>query len=261
MKYEELESLVANQLRRGDAPKDALAVKGSVLYSGLNTLNNGSSGGFYLMAYNPADSDKTILQSLCAESGRDGITPYSAYTMNCWKKCNIPHAAGVRIEARHRRIHQRRVVSLCALLNGAAEGSGAADDATEGTFSCNALFASSREPAALPNKQAWWDTCWPVHQVFLSEIRPRWIIALGKSWQDSSFALLRQKAIEATEIACTGRNTYGDGRHFHARLPVGANGDQYLKVNILAVPHPSSRRPMSNELIDWIKANVQSDRA
>ncbi len=221
---------------------------GSVLYSGLDTV---ACGEFYIMGYNPADTTTAIREL----PGDDRIQD-NAYTMECWHKhggtpCDH-FGSDRRLKAGARVKHQNNVVKLCKALHPRLDEI----VATEKTFSCNAIFASSAKTGSV-NEMDWWPKCWLVHQRFLSIVRPKWIITLGRGWQKSAFALLLKeggkthKDVKYTD-KMDGRT---HGRYFEADLPLGGATSERLPVNVLGIPHPSYYA-ISDGLKEFIKHTV-----
>jgi len=226
MDRSELKALVENALgSHADRP-------GSVLYSGLDTV---ARGEFYIMGYNPAGDPTTT--PICVLPTDDRIRD-NAYTMECWHKHCTPPCEHLgpdrRLKTGAAVKHQSNVQKLCEALHPGLD----AIAATERTFSCNAIFASSAKSGGV-DATDWWPKCWPVHQRFLSIVRPRWIITLGRGWQMSTFALLMIKAGKTYEDVQSTGDGRRDGRHFAAELPLGGGGNERLPVNVLGVPHPS----------------------
>jgi hypothetical protein len=184
------------------------------------------------MGFNPgggSEGTSTILESLDGE--RRG---WSAYTHDCWL-CNRPadcdHKDGtgrlLPTASIHR--HQRNVRLLLTALK----------TAPEAIFATNAIFRRSRDTAGLPSRWDWWARCWPVHQAFLSIVRPRWIICLGKAYDLSAFGFLRHEShqLKSAVQPCVTPDGKRDGRQFRAALDLGP-GDR-LDVGVLGTPHPS----------------------
>lgn len=225
---------------------------GSVLYSGIDTLR---PGPFYLMGLNPggAPTDDT---SRIASSIHDRVA-WSAYTGDCWVPgcrgaapcCHLDQDGRVRSEYLAR--HQRHVGKLISALG----------PEPEEIFATNAIFARSKDEATLKAQADemrtwdWWRACWPIHQQFLREVRPRWIITLGKGYGTSAFAFLMDEAkVKRSQVRSFDDDSETDGRWFVADLPLDDHGTT-LKVRVLGMPHPSYYA-ISSELADALRVQA-----
>jgi len=201
---------------------------GSVLYTGFDTLR---PGPVYIMGYNPGGDPNAIREPIVESAGRDG--PWSAYTHDCWQKgCVEPcrHREGDRISPDFLSRHQKRMIGLLANI-------GLRPDQVP---SANAIFARSTRAIELANETgrdeaAWWNDCWPVHQTFLSIVRPRCIITLGKGETRSAYRLIRDK-MSAVSEGLIGEGRRG-ARRLEGMLDLGGHGS--LRVSVIGVPHPS----------------------
>ncbi len=209
---------------------------GSVLYSGIDTL---APGPFYLMGLNPGGAPTEGTSSIA--SSIHERRNWSAYTHDCWvSDCAEPAPCSHldqdgRVKEAHLARHQRHVGKLISALGAKPEE----------IFATNAIFARSKDEETIKSVVGgmgswdWWEACWKVHQQFLSEVRPRWIITLGKGFGTTAFAFLMHKGeVKRGQVRAFGDDSETDGRWFTAKLPLDADGAN-LKVRVLGMPHPS----------------------
>lgn len=64
------------------------------------------------------------------------------------------------------------------------------------TLSTNAIFERTSSSGKLKNAAKLWSTCWPVHQLLLSIVRPRVIVCLG----GKTFDLLKIKSFTGASV-------------------------------------------------------------
>ncbi|WP_312145338.1 hypothetical protein [Brevundimonas sp.] len=226
---QQLASAVSEHL--GDQAK----LSGSVLSVSATLVR---PGRFYIMGLNPGGDPglhgTSILQSL---EGQEHDPGWSAHTHDCWKcderpVCQHLDTDGCVAEA-HLLPHQKRVQSIYAAL-GAVPGQ---------VLATNAVFARSTGEDTLHGTGAlgaweWWEMCWPIHQRMLAEVRPEWIVTLGKGYGTSAFGFLMDKAkVKRRAVRPLGSNDYSDGRIFAGELPM-IDG-QGLPIRVLGLPHPS----------------------
>lgn len=229
--------------------KDNVRRPGQVLYSGLDTLKRGQ---FYVMGYNPAldgvTNEKSQLIATLDYPGIDG--PWSAYVHQCWKcdgkRCVHLGPDGIPKTERH----QRNVKNLFH------DHGGPIPLAPYEVFAANAIFVASKRASDIAKEEATlWNQCWPIHQAFLREIRPKCIICLGMGEKESSFSLLRTKANRWT-LKLGGKF----GKHVAAQFDLGDGcGNDTHEVDILAVFHPSYDRKGRVEFISE-RLGITSDR-
>ncbi|WP_162888223.1 hypothetical protein [Sphingomonas mesophila] len=230
-------------------PEDLYRKPGAVLLSGINTLRPAQ---VYIMGLNPGGDPATIPAPLI-----DFIAPpngTSAYTHECWQPrceeqqpCSHLSANGLtRVDCLVR--HQRNMVALAATLG----------ETPATLFSANAVFARSTSKATLKAQTGfgmweWWNACWPIHQHFLSIVRPRLIITLGYGESSSAFGLLRAQANSPTPTQFVDEGRRG-GWCFEAKLPTA---DGVLQTSVVGVPHPSYFAPgpkLSQRLAEFVRA-------
>ena len=114
------------------------------------------------------------------------------------------------------------------------------------TFVTNALFARSQDAADLASEEdAIFDACWPVHEWFLSIVKPRLILCLG--YQQDPKVRLPFRKIATRMCEAELKPIEKDGKRFGAwadgLLPIG--GGLTLPVALAAVYHPSARNGAS----------------
>jgi len=114
-------------------------------------------------------------------------------------------------------------------------------------FSANALFFRSVKGSSdIGNVAELWKRCWPVHQYFLSVVRPRVILCLGNG-DVSSFSLVRAKCISTPAVGWCGVESSRDGKWFRGELPVPEKASEptlpekagELRCVVVGAPHPS----------------------
>jgi hypothetical protein len=248
MTVEDVRALVDEQL----GPRGLAELSGSVLYSGIDTLR---PGPFYIMGLNPGGAPTEGTSSIA--SSIHERRPWSAYTQDCWvPACTDPNPCGHvgkegRVDPRHLSRHQKHVGTLISALG----------TRPEEVFATNAIFARSKDEASLKaqadgmNSWKWWRASWPIHQRFLREVRPRWIITLGKGYGTSPFSFLMDVAnVKRNLVRTFGDDSKRDGRWFMAELPLDDDGAT-LTVRVLGMPHPSYYE-ISPELAETLRAEA-----
>lgn len=239
MTVEEISKAVEAAL--GDYAK---TTSGNVLSVGPDAIK---PGRFYVMGLNPGgdpeNHDGTIAKSIVARP-----LGWSVFTHDCWL-CDVrpcEHAPADKVLEPSLTRHQRNVLATLNAL-GTEPGSVAAT---------NAIFARSTGEKTLAGAWDWWKMCWPVHQLFLRQVRPEWIITLGLGLGTSAFAFLIDEAKRASgkrpDIHAIGSGKTG-GRWFSAKLPDGEGG--VLDLRVLGLPHPSYYAPGA-ELLSFIDREV-----
>lgn len=209
-------------------------ISGSVLGASASTLR---PGRFYIIGLNPGGDPtmhgQTIRQSL---RGPDHPLGWCAHSHDCWKCDDRPTCQHLdpdgRVAEVHLRPHQRRVQAAYRAL-GVVPGE---------VLATNAIFARSTGEDTLHgtgglSAWGWWEKCWPVHQRMLAEVRPEWIVTLGKGYGTSAFGFLMDKAkVRRRDVRPLGNDDYSDARTF-----VGTLGlvERSLAVRVLGLPHPS----------------------
>ena len=218
----DLQELVRTEL------SEYLNCKGWIPYSGLSAL---AKGDYYLMGLNPAIDDSII--PLGHAKFNDG--KWSAYKNQCWRKHNggqcdhieqMPDEKGV-VKAPSR--HQKEILALAEVLG----------IEIEMIFSANAVFIATATGTELKNISTIWNACWPIHQEFLSVVLPRWVICLGNGENQSSYSLLKQKNIDATQERKSGGPKFHRWKWFDGTFPLGMCRQH--RCTVVGLPHPSHR--------------------
>lgn len=236
---------IAGAVRRALGPS-AQEESGNVLSVAPDAIK---PGRFYVMGLNPGGDPGghpgSIRESIVARP--PGWTTFTHDCCYCDDRPTCRHTddSGKVLEAFLTR-HQRNVlVTLKAL--GVEPGS---------IVATNAIFARSTGEETLAGPWDWWAKCWPIHQLFLREVKPDWIITLGSGLGTSAFAFLVDETKRAggkrPDIHAIGSGKTG-GRWFSAQLPDGEGGA--LDVRVLGLPHPSYYAPGA-ELLKFIDLEV-----
>ncbi len=124
--------------------------------------------------------------------------------------------------------HQKRVKEYARLLG---------EPDIKRVFAANAIFLRSRDQGSFPNANEMWKRSWPVHQFFLSIVRPKFIVCLGNGDGMSSFSLLASVANGIPRHSYFGqKKSFRDGKWFDGVFDV--DGGQ-LVCKVIGVPHPS----------------------
>lgn len=142
---------------------------GRVLYSGLHTL---TVGQLYILGFNPGgDPDDPLATTLSAdlETLRSGKRD-NAYISEDWGS-----AAG---EAPF----QKRIRWLATLF----------DTRIEDVCGSNLIFCKSKTSWDVPYPD-YAAKCWPVHELILDVVTPRFVVAIGNGEKRSAFSYLRSK--------------------------------------------------------------------
>jgi hypothetical protein len=207
---------------------DQASKSGSVLYGGSSTLK---AGRFYLMGLNPGGDPKeehlSVIDSVRERFSRD--SQYCSYLDE--KKWPRSH-------------HQRNVIHLV---------SGIGQD-IRNIFSANAIFVRSRNAKLLPSDAyELASLCWPVHEYFLSKVRPEFILCLGNGDGVSSFSLLRRLLnVDSDSVRFVRGKSFKDGKYFRADINFKSNpGSPGIKCLVVGIPHPSWHRP-SDYLLEFL---------
>ncbi|MBX3329937.1 MAG: hypothetical protein KF722_06025 [Nitrospira sp.] len=194
---------------------------GSVLYNGWNTLC--PSHGLYIMGFNPGgDPDQIEISVIKSFELEDD---YCSYEDECWRK-SCPHGCQ---KHRGQSVHQRRVKELAQVLGYKIRE----------VFAANAIFVRSKNQNDLDERERLFDKCWPIHQIFLSIVKPKIILCLGNGERSSAFAFLKEK-LKAKE------SHVGNVKAFLSEIPL-ADGET-IRSRIIGVRHPS--RPWFNPVRD-----------
>ena len=112
-------------------------------------------------------------------------------------------------------------------------------------FATNAVFASSASATSFSAEAGLslasaFDACWPIHEYFLSIVRPRVILCLGYQDGGSAFWLLKRKARPGSEVPLTSHTP--SGRKFpsfkSAQMISDLRGGE-LSSLVVGIRHPS----------------------
>jgi RimJ/RimL family protein N-acetyltransferase len=200
-------------------------LSGAVLYNGWSSLR---PGPLYLMGLNPGGDPAKITQTV-RQSIEALQENHCAYTDECW----IPEHRGCRGKS----THQRRVLELIRKFDPHLRRY------PERVFATNAIFLRSTNTQELKKMKLddLWGKCWPVHQLFLSIVRPKLILCLGNGNGLSPFSLLRERFSEKSEVCCP--SGFRHGKSFFGRVQVnhreGLDCRKWLDCMVVGVPHPS----------------------
>jgi hypothetical protein len=215
-------------------PFEMYTKSGGVMLSGTDALRPGLA---YIMGLNPGGDpaaeghERSIIDSVHDRQR------FSCYRNECWQpRCEAPeglceHMLDGTVKPEFLVRHQRNAALIADALR---------LDITS-VFSANAIFARSTSRATLQaqtgySMEEWWQACWPVHQHFLAEVRPRAIISLGYGTTSSAFGLLWRKAEQPTYRRLGDDNRCG-GWAFDAPFEL-ADGASIRPI-VVGVPHPS----------------------
>jgi hypothetical protein len=170
------------------------------------------------MGLNPGGQEKDHLENTIRKSLAERCWQHSAYEAECWGNFTKGKSP-----------HQMRVKKLCEMF-----GYSSAD-----VFAANAIFVRTCDSRGLD--ASLWQKCWPIHQWFLSIVKPKVVVCLGNGEALSPFSLLWQ-ACERPTITNIGAS-FRDGRWFRAKI----RADSGVDTEVVGVPHPS-RYPISSRL-------------
>ena len=187
---------------------------GDVLYNGWDTLR--PSNGLYIMGFNPG-GDPTQIETSVVESLEKLNDNHCSYKDECWRK-SCPDCQNKEHFGQSR--HQSRVKQLAQVLgcNNIREA-----------FAANAIFIRGNPQESLEI----FKKCWPIHELFLSIVKPKVILCLGNGEVMSSFALLREKlALKPDQI-----RSHGQVKVFSSAIAV--SGGETINSHVIGVRHPS----------------------
>jgi hypothetical protein len=179
-------------------PGNFAALPGEVFATGMLSL---ARGDFYIAGLNPGSgrSYPTIRDHVANWS----LDSYSAFLDQCWKeRCWNVDCYGLQVRANCN--CPRGTHSLQKAVQKIIEKARPGLDPRK-VFATNAVFAKSdsaesfRKETRVSLIKAF-DACWPIHQFFLSQIRPRVILSLGYAEGASAFSLFGGKANEVGSI-------------------------------------------------------------
>lgn len=215
-------------------PAEMQSKSGGVMLSGTDTLRSGFA---YIMGLNPGGDPKAEGHQRSIIDSVHDRQRFSCYRNECWQtSCNAPeglcgHMLDGEVRPEFLVKHQRNARAIADALG---------QDVTE-IFSANAIFARSTSRATIHSQtgctmEEWWRACWPVHQHFLAEVRPRVIISLGYGATSSACGLLWQEAGKPPWRRFGDESRRG-GWAFDATFEL-SDGTS-IKPVVVGVPHPS----------------------
>lgn len=209
---------------------------GEVFSSGIEAV---SKGEFYIVGLNPGGG-------LSYPSLRDHVSDwswsnYSAFLDQCWRQaCWDADCYGLQRDIncacmRGTNRHQRAVQRMAAR---AAPGLD-----LRRVFATNAVFVKSNSSQSfngetgLTLREAF-DHCWPIHELFLSIVRPRVVLSLGFSSAGSAYSFFKDKATEVgTEESFTIANRKYPSFRW-AQMAFDVRG-QTMHCLVVGIRHPS----------------------
>lgn len=201
---------------------DQVHNSGASLYTGWDSLR---AGNLYLMGLNPGGDPTNTGKSILQET-KETKTSHNPYTDEQWQTKSRRYCAG-------KHPHQTSVLKLIELVSGQPD---------TGFFSANAVFARTVGDKQLQDPWGWWDICWPVHQFFLSIVRPKVIVCLGNGDGVSAFRFVRSKLQPASAQGYEYLNegvamSFRSGKWSRGVLPLSDGST--METTILGVAHPS----------------------
>jgi hypothetical protein len=187
------------------------------------------------MGFNPGGDDKTsVIESL------DNLTEnYCSYVDECWRNCCEENCQQRDHYGKHR--HQRNVRELAMLLGRSIRC----------VFAANAIFIRSKTQSDLQESpKQLFEKCWPIHQRFLSIVKPRVILCLGNKEDLSAFALLRERL----EIKPNQIQSHGYVKMFSSSITV--SDGETINSHIIGVRHPSRFNSAKDLILYLFKKNI-----
>jgi len=202
---------------------------GKVLYSSASTLRRGP---LYLLGLNPGGSpehERTIGDSLRdLEQGK------------CWNDYCHERWYPFKVAGRHRL--QRNIIDLFNAL----------DLDLELVCASNLVFLRSPHKDGI-KLSADADRCWKVHEMILSIVKPRTILAFGNNSQESTFTYL------TTKFPLTLRPQEGPRPSRSARLWVFEGLHAGRTIKVVGLPHLSWNAVHKNpEALNWLKEQIDA---
>ncbi|MCK7460015.1 hypothetical protein [Idiomarina aminovorans] len=201
---------------------------GGIFYSKSDAFKKGD---IYLLGYNPGgDSGQPIIEELdrCFEREQ-------SFYKDVWQ-----HRAGtsnngslVNRDVEKQTRYQRGVISFIDLLGFKLEQ----------VCASNLIFFQSHSAKTVNHRQAA-DLCWPIHEVALSVVRPRLIVAIGNGNSGSAYSeVLRRKRHNLTwQLTPTWKSNYSNWR-----LKAFKYQEEGQQVVVLGLPHLSFYSVHSNQ--------------
>ncbi|MBD64738.1 MAG: hypothetical protein CME62_06000 [Halobacteriovoraceae bacterium] len=214
-----------------DLLKNYLDLKGAVFYGANNTLK---VNDLYIMGINPGGGDGTELvpnlkEDIMAFKNRN----ICAYTDENWCGGDFycPEKAGT-----HK--FQKRIKYLVNLFS----------HDINSVFGTNLIFRQTQDV----NNLDFWkeaEAYWPVHDYFISLIRPKLVICIGNSESRSAYSFIKNK-FNVEDIA-NYRAGHGNYKIKYTRISI-----QNRETYILGIPHISYYEPNKQELLDLDLPNL-----
>lgn len=190
---------------------------GASLYTGWDSPR---TGNLYVMGLNPGGDPHSTGKSILEE------TENTSSSQNPYSDENWGYGRG-------KAPHQTNTLKVIELTAGRRDAE---------FFATNAVFARSVDASRLSNPWKWWDLCWPIHQFFLSIVRPKVIICLGNSDSISAFRFMRSKlepvdAQSYSYLDDAASEKFRAGKWTRGSLSL-SDGSQ-IETTVLGVAHPS----------------------
>lgn len=213
-----------------DSLGDFAARGGEVFSSGLSAL---APGDYYVMGLNPCGGGN--YPSIKNHVKNWDLINFSGFTDQSWAPedwkidCYKMQQSIDCAERRGKSVHQRAVTRLITAIS--------PEIGVRSIFATNAIFAASRSAKSFREEigeslAEAFKKCWPIHQYFLSVVRPKVIICLGYGESDSAYSLVRTLAMSDGTI---------ERRHKGYKCFIGnldtENGT--LRPIVLGIFHPS----------------------
>lgn len=193
-------------------------VSGASLYTGWDSLQ---PAYVYLMGLNPGAPPETTGTSILQETS-DTKSAWNPLTQENW-----PSSL------------QKGIVDILRLIG---PHLCSANGDLRDVFWANAIFERSVSAKDLKHPWRAWERCWPVHQYFLSIVRPKLVLCLGNSDSLSAFSMVRQKLENPDDrsysyLGPAAQGSFRSGKWTQGkfRLPDGTTH----RATVVGVAHPS----------------------
>lgn len=221
--------LATSPMKIGDLP-------GEVFSTGSSAI---SPGDLYVAGLNPGFG--TAYRKVRSHVEDWSLEHYSAYLDQCWnERCWNEDCYGKQEKSsckckRGTNAHQKAVQQM---IHRARPGLD-----PRNVFATNAVFVKSDSAATFRKETGFtmfqaFESCWPVHQLFLSIVQPRVILSLGYAEGTSAFSLFGRKAARVGDS----RSFSVPGRKFASfkwRNMTFDIGEQQFNCLVVGVRHPS----------------------
>jgi hypothetical protein len=241
-------------------PNGFADLPGEVFSSGWSALTKGK---FYLAGLNPMAGIRyrTVREHVANWT----LNSFSAFHEQCWKKeCWNQDCYGLQSTLRcsHQRGADRHQQAVQVMMKRAAPGIELAR-----LFATNAIFARSARAGSFSRENQMslargFEACWPLHEFFLSIVRPRVILCLGYQDDGSPFSLFKRKA-ERGSVGCIDAFTPA-GRRYASFKSARMTFDvfhQKLHCLVVGIRHPSYVKDAADtpEFGDLIREFLESN--